>query len=35
MMLFCLGTLERVLKYMEKGVGARKTSKNVEGKPEA
>jgi hypothetical protein len=35
MILSCLGTLERVMKYLEKDVEAEKTSKDIQDKPEA
>ena len=34
MMLFCLGTLERVMRDLEDVVDARMTSKDVQQKPE-
>jgi hypothetical protein len=33
MMLSCLGTLERVMKYLERGEEVEKTSKDVQDKP--
>jgi hypothetical protein len=35
MILSCLGTLERVMKYLEKGVKAEQTSKDIQDKAEA
>jgi hypothetical protein len=35
MMLSCLGTLKRIMKYLEGGVEAKKTSKDIQVKREA